>query len=115
MERRSFIRRVAFSSLALSAAPLFGGGGNLFKEDKKEKKKSKNKPMDKLDKILCLGGAPLAGAWKKTSEEDALKTIEEAWDLGIRYFDTSPRYGNGISERRFGVFLDGKDSEEYLL
>ena len=71
--------------------------------------------MDKMDKILGLGGVPLAGGWKKTSEEDALKTIEEAWDLGIRYFDTSPRYGNGISERRFGVFLDGKDSEEYIL
>ncbi len=68
-----------------------------------------------LNKVLGLGGVPLAGAWKLTSEEDALKTLEKAWELGIRYYDTSPRYGNGISERRFGVFLDGKPSDKYIL
>ncbi|WP_327610126.1 aldo/keto reductase [Bergeyella sp. RCAD1439] len=68
-----------------------------------------------LNKDLGLGGVPLAGCWKKTSEKEALETLEEAWNLGIRFFDTSPRYGNGISERRFGVFLDGKNRSEYLL
>ncbi len=62
-----------------------------------------------------MGGVPLAGCWKKTSEDDALATLEKTWELGIRYYDTSPRYGNGISERRMGVFLDSKSADSYLL
>ena len=68
-----------------------------------------------MNKIIGLGGVPLAGGWKKTTEEQALQTLQKAWELGVRYYDTSPRYGNGISERRFGVFLDGKNRSDYIL
>ncbi|MGE9007138.1 aldo/keto reductase [Leptospira interrogans] len=39
-------------------------------------------------------------------------TIERAWSLGVRFFDTAPLYGFGLGERRLGGFLrqQGLDS-----
>ncbi len=37
--------------------------------------------------------------------------MQAAWDLGIRYFDTAPHYGQGIAEQRLGRFLQGKRGE----
>jgi len=37
------------------------------------------------------------------SEADAQDTMRAAWDAGIRFFDTAPRYGHGLSEHRFGT------------
>ena len=40
--------------------------------------------------------------------------LQEAWDLGIRYYDTSPWYDLTKSERRFGEFLNKKKKSEFL-
>lgn len=69
----------------------------------------------RLDKALGLGGAPLGNNFKEATDEDALATLEAAWKSGIRYYDTSPWYGLGISERRFGFFLHNKKPEDYIL
>jgi D-threo-aldose 1-dehydrogenase len=39
------------------------------------------------------------------SEADSRSTLEAAWDAGVRYFDTAPWYGRGLSEHRLGGFL----------
>ena len=39
------------------------------------------------------------------SESEAIALLESAFDLGIRYFDTAPSYGDGVSEERLGRFL----------
>jgi aryl-alcohol dehydrogenase-like predicted oxidoreductase len=39
------------------------------------------------------------------TEREALALLESAFDVGIRYFDTAPSYGDGVSERRLGRFL----------
>jgi D-threo-aldose 1-dehydrogenase len=41
--------------------------------------------------------------------------LDAAWDCGIRYFDTAPHYGLGLSERRLGAFLVGKPRGEYTV
>ncbi|MBO6719795.1 MAG: aldo/keto reductase [Rhizobiaceae bacterium] len=51
---------------------------------------------------MGFGGAPLGNLYRKVSEDDAQAALQAAWDAGIRYFDTAPQYGLGISERRFG-------------
>ena len=51
---------------------------------------------------MGLGGAPLGNLYQKVEEEDAIATLIKAYELGIRYFDTAPQYGLGISEQRFG-------------
>jgi D-threo-aldose 1-dehydrogenase len=41
--------------------------------------------------------------------------LQAAWDEGVRYFDTSPWYGLGLSERRFGIFFDDKPRDAFTL
>ena len=48
---------------------------------------------------LGFGGGPLGGLFTPVSEESAAAALAAAWDCGIRYFDTSPHYGIGVSER----------------
>jgi D-threo-aldose 1-dehydrogenase len=59
---------------------------------------------------LGLGGAPLGNLYQEISERDALDTGIAALECGIAYFDTAPYYGFGLSERRVGDFLRGRDS-----
>lgn len=63
---------------------------------------------------LGLGGVPIGTAFEKLSDRQAHDILQEAWDLGIRYYDTSPWYGLTKSERRFGDFLKEKDQKEFL-
>ncbi len=62
-----------------------------------------------------FGGAPLGDMFKTISQADAAATLQAAWDGGIRYYDTAPHYGAGLSEQRFGHFLADKPRDEYVL
>ncbi|BEL04652.1 aldo/keto reductase [Actinoplanes sichuanensis] len=64
---------------------------------------------------LGLGMAPLGGLYSAVGTETARATVEHAWRLGIRFFDTAPLYGNGLSERRAGPVLAGKPRESFAL
>jgi D-threo-aldose 1-dehydrogenase len=64
---------------------------------------------------LGLGLAPIGGLYSPVSEEQARATVEKAWELGIRYFDVAPLYGNGLSETRAGAVLRDKPRESYTL
>ena len=44
---------------------------------------------------LGLGLAPIGGLYSAVGDEQAYATVERAWELGIRYFDTAPHYGIG--------------------
>ena len=46
---------------------------------------------------------------------DAQETLNAAWDSGVRYFDTAPLYGTGLSETRLNHFLRGKKRDDYAL
>jgi D-threo-aldose 1-dehydrogenase len=62
-----------------------------------------------------LGGVSLGNEFNKHTDKEAERTLEAAWDVGVRYFDVAPWYGFGLSERRFGHFLHNKKREDYLL
>ena len=64
---------------------------------------------------LGLGSAPLGGLFEPVSDADAEATIERAWALGIRYFDTAPLYGYGLAEQRLGRFLRTKPRDSFVL
>lgn len=64
---------------------------------------------------LGMGGAPLGNLFAPIPEDVALATIERAWALGVRHFDTAPYYGMGLSEHRFGQILRNKKREEFVL
>lgn len=68
-----------------------------------------------LNEKLGLGGVAIGNGFKVMSDEQAQKTLEAAWEAGIRYYDTSPWYGLGLSERRFGHFLHNQNRDNYML
>ena len=62
-----------------------------------------------------LGTAPLGDLFVALSEETAQGVLQAAWDVGVRYYDTSPFYGNGMSEHRVGHFLRQQPRKEFVL
>jgi D-threo-aldose 1-dehydrogenase len=64
---------------------------------------------------LGFGSAPIGNLYRAISENDAQATLNAAWDSGVRYFDTAPLYGLGLSETRLNHFLRGKKRDEYVI
>ncbi|WP_222598291.1 aldo/keto reductase [Lentzea tibetensis] len=64
---------------------------------------------------LGFGAAPIGNLYREISDEEAFGAVESAWQNGVRYFDTAPHYGLGLSERRLGVALTGRPRSEYVI
>jgi D-threo-aldose 1-dehydrogenase len=64
---------------------------------------------------LGFGGASVGNLYQATTDEVSAAALEAAWDGGVRYYDTAPHYGLGLSERRLGAFLAGRPRAEYVL
>ena len=64
---------------------------------------------------LGFGGASVGDLFECINEAQAQATLEAAWEAGIRYFDTSPYYGHGKSELRFGHFLRQRSRNDFVL
>jgi D-threo-aldose 1-dehydrogenase len=64
---------------------------------------------------LAFGGASLGNLYSVTSDEDAAGSVAQAWASGIRYFDTAPHYGLGLSERRLGAALAAYPRSDFVV
>lgn len=64
---------------------------------------------------LGLGGASYGELFHRVAEAESFGAIQAAWDGGIRYFDTAPWYGRGLSELRTGAGLRDHPRDEYVL
>ena len=64
---------------------------------------------------IGLGCAPIGNLYDTVDEADAAATVDAAWQAGVRFFDTAPLYGHGLSERRLGRALAGRPRDEYVL
>ncbi|MGK9149241.1 aldo/keto reductase [Plantibacter flavus] len=64
---------------------------------------------------LAYGAANLGNLYRALSDEEAWAVLDAAWESGIRFYDTAPHYGLGLSERRLGAFLQTKPRHEYVL
>ena len=64
---------------------------------------------------IAFGGASIGNLFREASDAEAQNVLAAAWDLGIRYFDTAPHYGRGLSETRLGHFLFAKRRSDYVL
>ncbi|UOA29143.1 aldo/keto reductase [Pseudosulfitobacter sp. DSM 107133] len=58
---------------------------------------------------LGFGAAPLGGLFNGVDDAQAADTLATAFKSGLRYVDTAPFYGFGLSERRVGDVLRGQD------
>lgn len=64
---------------------------------------------------LGFGAASIGNLYRETTDADAEEAIDAAWRSGIRYFDTAPHYGLGLSERRLGRALRKYPRHEYVI
>jgi D-threo-aldose 1-dehydrogenase len=64
---------------------------------------------------LGFGAAPLGNLYRAITEADAQAILARAWEGGVRYFDTAPLYGLGLSETRLNHFLRDKPRNAYVL
>lgn len=64
---------------------------------------------------LGYGAANVGNLHRALTEDQAFEVLEAAWDAGVRYFDTAPHYGLGLSERRLGAFLRTRPRDAYVL
>lgn len=64
---------------------------------------------------LGLGLASVGGMFAAVPQQQAVATIDRAWELGVRLFDTAPVYGYGRSEQRAGLALRGRPRDEFVL
>ena len=64
---------------------------------------------------IGFGSAPLGNLYRAITDAEADAILEAAWEGGLRYYDTAPLYGLGLSETRLNRFLRGKPRDEYVL
>ncbi|MEU1971253.1 aldo/keto reductase [Microbacterium sp. NPDC019599] len=64
---------------------------------------------------LGIGVAQFGNLYRETTDEASTDAVAAAWDAGIRYFDTAPHYGLGLSEQRLGAALQGRPRDEYVI
>ena len=64
---------------------------------------------------IGFGSAPIGEVYELIDEKTAIATVEEAFASGIRVFDSSPHYGNGIAESRLGAGLRRAPRSDFIV
>jgi D-threo-aldose 1-dehydrogenase len=64
---------------------------------------------------ISFGGAAIGNLFTAVTDDDARAAVDAAWDGGVRYFDTAPHYGLGLSERRLGAALRDRPRGDYVI
>ena len=64
---------------------------------------------------IGLGGTGLGNMYQAVETETAIATVQAAYDGGVRYFDTAPVYGFGVSEIRLGQAIKSLPRKEIVI
>jgi D-threo-aldose 1-dehydrogenase len=64
---------------------------------------------------LGFGAAQIGNLYSVVQDGEANEAVDAAWDAGLRYFDTAPHYGLGLSERRLGAALAGRPRDQFVV
>ena len=64
---------------------------------------------------MGFGAAPIGNIFRPISEQDSDAMIQRSWDAGLRYYDTAPMYGHGLSEARVGHSLRWKPRDQFVV
>ncbi|ONI91065.1 aldo/keto reductase [Saccharothrix sp. ALI-22-I] len=64
---------------------------------------------------LGFGGAGIGNLYRAVDDVTAAAAVDAAWEAGVRYFDTAPHYGLGLSERRLGRALAERPRGDYVV
>ncbi|QIB51780.1 aldo/keto reductase [Pseudomonas sp. OIL-1] len=130
MQRRAFLSTVGIGTAGLAMAPLLASAQSPATDTTSAQSSSSsaatapnalprntgNARRYRPEYRVGLGGAVGLGDSRRVwSEQHALDLLKTAWDQGIRYYDTSPWYGLGLSERRHAMLLSPLMPDDYLL
>ncbi|WP_099363991.1 aldo/keto reductase [Fredinandcohnia onubensis] len=63
---------------------------------------------------VSFGTWAIGGAWGKTSDTEALRSLEFAMDQGVNFFDTADVYGDGHSEELLAKATKGKGDSIHI-
>ncbi|QMU59619.1 MAG: aldo/keto reductase [Boseongicola sp.] len=77
--------------------------------------KSKFGRVDLEVTAFGFGTAPVGNIFREIDEATSDAMFQTSWDRGVRYFDTAPMYGHGLSELRTGQSLRWKPRDELVL
>ena len=61
------------------------------------------------------GVAQIGNLYREGTDENAVEAVNAAWEHGVRYFDTAPHYGLGLSEKRLGQALSTRRREDFIV
>ncbi|MBE6341060.1 MAG: aldo/keto reductase [Bacteroidales bacterium] len=114
MDRRNFLKSIAMTSLAAVGCKENNGAGSpiVTNGNKKELGKMTYRTTPNTgDKVSLLGYGCMR--WptiqqngKKVIDQEAVnRLVDYAIEHGVNYFDTSPAYCEGFSERAIGIAL----------
>jgi len=62
-----------------------------------------------------FGGASLGNLYRAVDDSTAARAVAAAFEAGVRYYDTAPHYGLGLSEDRLGKALAGRRRDGFVL
>ena len=65
--------------------------------------------------VFGFGAAHLGELYTRVPEAEARETLDAAWEAGVRFYDTAPWYGRGLSEHRLGGFLRTRPRKDFIL
>lgn len=122
MHRRSFISTAALGGIGFALSPMLAhaqartdstaAGQSPSSLPVNSGNHQRYRPLYRFG----LGGAiGLGDMRREMTEQQALTLLQEAWKLGVRYYDTSPWYGLGLSERRHATLLSAQEHDAYIL
>ncbi|WP_268223988.1 aldo/keto reductase [Sinomicrobium oceani] len=111
--RRDFITGTTLASAALATTHWSAAWAG--EKATRETSEKTNTMRYEFPSKFGLGGVAAGNGFNENTNEQITATMCAAWDNGVRYFDTSPWYGLGLSERRMGHFLFEKKREDYIL
>jgi len=64
---------------------------------------------------IGIGTWAIGGGWGPQSDDDSLKALHEALDLGCQLFDTAPLYGNGHAEKLLAQVLKARGKRATII
>jgi len=117
MDRRRFISQTSLGSLGMAFLPgmVNSAAASPISQTMTNFENSTAHKRFRPKYKSGFGGVAIGNGFNVNPNLECLQSIEAAWNAGVRYFDTSPWYGLGISERRLGLFLKDKPADEYTL
>lgn len=86
-----------------------------IEENMKPADKQKFGRVDLEVTAFSYGTVPIGNIFEFVEDQTSNAMIEHCWDSGIRFFDTAPMYGHGLSELRLGHALRWKNRDDYVL